>query len=44
MYDVLMQGIKEKHPELYYENMPFVFAPWAEIDWQNPRPSLQRRT
>ncbi|KAJ7046617.1 GDSL Lipase/Acylhydrolase [Mycena alexandri] len=43
VYEALMKTIGTEHPELHYENLQCVFTPWAEVDWANPGPSVQKR-
>ncbi|KAJ7172641.1 GDSL Lipase/Acylhydrolase [Mycena filopes] len=43
VYDALMKTIETQHPELHYDNLQYVFAPWAEVDWANPGASLRKR-
>ncbi|KAJ7219125.1 SGNH hydrolase-type esterase domain-containing protein [Mycena pura] len=42
MYEALMQTIQMEHPELHYDNLLYAFPRWDEIDWANPRPSVQK--
>jgi lysophospholipase L1-like esterase len=37
VYESLIETIREQHPDVHYENMPFSFPPWGEIDWNNPK-------
>ncbi|KAF8968372.1 SGNH hydrolase-type esterase domain-containing protein [Flammula alnicola] len=40
MYEELIKTIAKKYPEVHYDNLGYVFPPWAEIDWENPGKSL----
>ncbi|KIJ44177.1 hypothetical protein M422DRAFT_779656 [Sphaerobolus stellatus SS14] len=41
MYDSLIQTITKEFPEIHYEKLPSVFAPWAEIDLKDIENSVQ---
>ncbi|KAK0210587.1 SGNH hydrolase-type esterase domain-containing protein [Desarmillaria ectypa] len=43
MYELLTDTIATKMPELHYNNLQSVFAPWAEIDWTAPGATLMKR-
>ncbi|KAJ7752012.1 GDSL Lipase/Acylhydrolase [Mycena metata] len=43
VYEALVKTIASEYPELNHENLQYVFTPWAEIDWANPEPSVQKR-
>ncbi|KZV99078.1 SGNH hydrolase [Exidia glandulosa HHB12029] len=44
VYDLILEAIAQNWPELHYSKLPFVFAPWNEVEWEgDPRPSLQAR-
>ncbi|KAF8638911.1 hypothetical protein AX17_001962 [Amanita inopinata Kibby_2008] len=32
VYDELINTIRAQHPDVYYENIPFTFRPWGEIN------------
>jgi lysophospholipase L1-like esterase len=40
LYDALIETILKNYPELHYDKLKPVFAPWAEINWDDPVPSL----
>ncbi|KAL0947078.1 hypothetical protein HGRIS_013219 [Hohenbuehelia grisea] len=40
VYESLMKTIQNEYPELHHLNLPYVFPPWAEINWDNPHSSL----
>jgi len=41
VYDLLITTIRKEFPELQYDKLPMVFAPWAEINLRNPVSSLK---
>ncbi|KAH7102210.1 GDSL Lipase/Acylhydrolase [Auriculariales sp. MPI-PUGE-AT-0066] len=43
VYDLIIKSITENYPELHYSNLKMVFPPWSEIDWEDPKPTLQAR-
>ncbi|KAJ7090033.1 SGNH hydrolase-type esterase domain-containing protein [Mycena crocata] len=43
VYEAFIKTIQAEHPELYYENLRYVFPSWVEVDWTNPAPSVQKR-
>ncbi|KAF4615336.1 hypothetical protein D9613_003243 [Agrocybe pediades] len=40
MYEELIKTIAKEYPDVHYDNMKYVFPPWAEIDWEHPEKSL----
>ncbi|KAH9484034.1 GDSL esterase [Psilocybe cubensis] len=40
VYNELMKTITEQCPEVHYDNLAYVFPPWAEIDLSEPAKSL----
>ncbi|KAF8892562.1 SGNH hydrolase-type esterase domain-containing protein [Infundibulicybe gibba] len=42
--EALIATIKEKYPEVHYDNLEFVFSLWAEINWNDPAHSLMKRS
>jgi len=40
LYDALMATIAEEYPDVHYDNIPFVFPQWKDINWDEPRASL----
>ncbi|KAG8954693.1 hypothetical protein FRC04_011126 [Tulasnella sp. 424] len=40
MYELLIQTIKTKFPELHYDALPMVFPGWKDLDWSNARASI----
>ncbi|KAF9452289.1 SGNH hydrolase [Macrolepiota fuliginosa MF-IS2] len=40
VYNQLMETIRARHPEVYYENLRPIFPWWADINWDNPNESL----
>ncbi|KAJ7905333.1 GDSL Lipase/Acylhydrolase [Mycena olivaceomarginata] len=42
-YEALMKTVAAEYPELHYEKLQYVFPAWDEVDWSNPRPSVQKR-
>ncbi|KAK0450699.1 GDSL Lipase/Acylhydrolase [Armillaria borealis] len=43
MYELLIDMIAKQMPELHYNNLQPVFAPWAEINWAAPGATLMKR-
>ncbi|KAF8626352.1 hypothetical protein AX15_005008 [Amanita polypyramis BW_CC] len=43
IYEHLIDTIQKHHPDVYYENIPYSFPPWAEINWESPEESLTRK-
>jgi len=43
LYDAIIRTICEKYPELHYDKLQPVFAPWAEINWDDPAQTLLAR-
>ncbi|EJD46062.1 GDSL Lipase/Acylhydrolase [Auricularia subglabra TFB-10046 SS5] len=41
VYNLILDAISKNWPELHYSKLPFVFAPWSDIDWEDPVPTLQ---
>ncbi|RXW21130.1 hypothetical protein EST38_g4727 [Candolleomyces aberdarensis] len=40
VYDALIKVIAEKYPDVYYENVDFVFPGWKDINFESPNGSL----
>ncbi|KAG9046758.1 hypothetical protein FS837_003688 [Tulasnella sp. UAMH 9824] len=40
VYDLLIQTIETKYPELHYDALPMDFPGWKDLDWENPRASI----
>ncbi|KAG8954694.1 hypothetical protein FRC04_011127 [Tulasnella sp. 424] len=40
LYDLLIQTIKTKFPELHYDALPMDFPGWKDLDWSNARASI----
>ncbi|KAF8162905.1 SGNH hydrolase-type esterase domain-containing protein [Crassisporium funariophilum] len=40
MYDAMIATIAREYPEVHYDNLPYSFPAWAEINWENPAESL----
>jgi len=40
IYRQLMETIRQRHPEVYHENLRTRFPGWADINWDNPSESL----
>ncbi|KAG8954695.1 hypothetical protein FRC04_011128 [Tulasnella sp. 424] len=40
IYDLLIQTIETKFPELHYDALPMVFPGWKDLDWSNARASI----
>jgi len=36
VYEELIHVIGREYPDVHFDNLPFVFAPWREIDWNDP--------
>ncbi|KAI0070356.1 SGNH hydrolase [Panus rudis PR-1116 ss-1] len=43
VYDGLIRTISQHYPELHYDKLQSVFVGWADVNWENPEPSLQKR-
>ncbi|KAK2460607.1 hypothetical protein APHAL10511_007077 [Amanita phalloides] len=43
VYEQLINTICDRYPDVHYENIPYTFPPWAEINWKSPEESLLRR-
>ncbi|KIL68579.1 hypothetical protein M378DRAFT_158397 [Amanita muscaria Koide BX008] len=40
VYETLIVTIKEQYPDVHYDNIPFSFPEWKEINWDSPKESL----
>jgi len=44
VYNSIMQVVKDKYPELHYDNIVPGFVPWDEVNPKDPRSSLENRS
>ncbi|KAF9533476.1 SGNH hydrolase-type esterase domain-containing protein [Crepidotus variabilis] len=41
MYDELIGVIAREYPEIHYDNIPYTFPAWKDINWTNPESSFK---
>ncbi|KAJ3568880.1 hypothetical protein NP233_g5425 [Leucocoprinus birnbaumii] len=44
VFNQLIETIRERYPEMHYENLRPTFPWWAEINWENPSESLYAKS